>query len=493
MNALREERSVSREWYAVPAGPGLFVASFISLFLELLLIRWVPSVVRIVAYYGNVMLLSSFLGLGCGLLLARRGLRLRRFFPPALLLFGAFLFAVRAVNFQQGVDELRFLFQSGASTTTLPIAVIFICNALVFVPLGELIGVYLGKIHPLKAYSWDLGGAIAGTAAFGLFSYFWFSPIGGLVIVMSAYLIFFCRSAREVFVASTVFAVGLASVAVSSDRASIWSPYSHITIKKYQDEAARVVAPPENLGTMQDPPIYIIQVNHDFYMANETIDVRRYSQPTPHVLNRAEQYLMPHLIRADAKDVLIVGSGGGVDIEAALLSGASRIDAVEIDPVVIDLGRKYNASHSYLNPRVFVHNTDARAFFKQSARQYDMVVFGFLDSQGLFSHMSNIRLDGYVYTRESFREAFGLLRDGGLLSVSFFQREKCGSSIAWYRWLRPPQASGLWFIITPAARSWFWPERDSFFIRPNGSSASGASSSSPPARRRRWTTGRIST
>jgi len=49
-----------------------------------------------------------------------------------------------------------------------------------------------------------------------------------------------------------------------------------------------------------------------------------------------------------------------------------------------------------------------------------MVVFGLLDSQSLFSQMSNIRLDGYVYTRESFREAFNLLRQGGMLSISFY-------------------------------------------------------------------------
>ena len=49
-------------WISHP-GLGLFLASFLSLFLELLLIRWVPSIIRIVAYYGNLMLLSAFLGL----------------------------------------------------------------------------------------------------------------------------------------------------------------------------------------------------------------------------------------------------------------------------------------------------------------------------------------------------------------------------------------------------------------------------------------------
>jgi predicted membrane-bound spermidine synthase len=75
---------------------------------------------------------------------------------------------------------------------------------------------------------------------------------------------------------------------------------------------------------------------------------------------------------------------------------------------------------------VTLFNTDARAFFRRTSRQYDMVIFGFLDSQSLFSQMSNIRLDGYVYTRESFWEAFGLLRDSGLMSIAFSRRAKFG-------------------------------------------------------------------
>jgi hypothetical protein len=410
--------------FVFPPGVGLFFASFISLFLELLLIRWVPSIIRVIAYYGNLMLLSSFLGLGCGVLISHRLSALRRWFPAALVLFGAFLVMIREIPFHQGPDELRFLFQTGVGTTTLPIAFIFICNALVFVPLGDLIGAYFMKLAPLKAYSWDLGGAIAGTAVFGIFSYLWFSPVVGLFIVMAVFLIFHCRSKREALTGAVFFAVGVAGLSVWSDRAAIWSPYSHITVKSDVIDGREVLAPPENLSTMKDPPFYTVQVNHDFYMWDGSIDLRRYSIPSELVRNHAEQYLLPHLVRPGAKDVLVVGSGGGVDVEAALLSGVNRVDAVEIDPVIIQLGRKYNASRSYDDKRVYVHNTDARGYFKKTQARYDMVVFGFLDSQSLFSQMSNIRLDGYVYTRESFREAFGLLNDRGLLSVSFFSSGK---------------------------------------------------------------------
>lgn len=408
-----------RCWISHP-GLGLFLASFLSLFLELLLIRWVPSIIRIVAYYGNLMLLSAFLGLGCGMLLARRRLGLHRWFAPFLLLLVLFVSAIKGVQFHQGPDELRYLFMSAPSTTTFPIVILFVLNASVFVPLGDLIGSYFERMSPLPAYSWDLGGAITGTVLFGLFSYLWFSPILGFIITMTAYLIY-CRGRLQFTIMGVLFMVSLAIMVFGMDHTAIWSPYNHITVKEVEPNGRQkpASAPVSNIGTLQDPPSYIVQVNRDYYMWNGTIDRRRYTEPPRHSLNLAEQYTLPHVIRPGGKDVLVVGSGGGVDVEAALLSSAERVDAVEIDPVITQMGHQYNASQSYKDPRVSIYNTDARAFFKQTGKKYDMVVFGFLDSQGLFSQMSNIRLDSYVYTRESFREAFGLLREGGLLSITF--------------------------------------------------------------------------
>src|SRR3970040_3096770 len=111
-------------WISHP-GLGLFLSSFLSLFLELLLIRWVPSIIRVVAYYGNLMLLSAFLGLGCGALLTRRGLRLHRWFAPFLLLLVFFVSAIKGMDFRQGPDELRYLLMSARSTTIFPIVIVF--------------------------------------------------------------------------------------------------------------------------------------------------------------------------------------------------------------------------------------------------------------------------------------------------------------------------------------------------------------------------------
>ena len=73
----------------------LFAVSFLALFLELMLIRWVPAVAKIVAYYANLMLISSFLGLGMGAMVARRGWRLFRWFPALLAVTVGFLLLSR--------------------------------------------------------------------------------------------------------------------------------------------------------------------------------------------------------------------------------------------------------------------------------------------------------------------------------------------------------------------------------------------------------------
>src|SRR5262245_51774157 len=56
----------------------LFVASFLVLFLETALIRWMPAYVRLLAYFSNFILLASFLGIGIGCLLAAPGVPSRR-------------------------------------------------------------------------------------------------------------------------------------------------------------------------------------------------------------------------------------------------------------------------------------------------------------------------------------------------------------------------------------------------------------------------------
>ncbi len=66
-------------------------------------------------------------------------------------------------------------------------------------------------------------------------------------------------------------------------------------------------------------------------------------------------YFLPHLLNRDAgskpfKDVLIIGAGSGNDVAAALAQGAGHVDAVEIDPVINELGRHLSSQPAVQRP-----------------------------------------------------------------------------------------------------------------------------------------------
>jgi spermidine synthase len=128
-------------------------------------------------------------------------------------------------------------------------------------------------------------------------------------------------------------------------------------------------------------------------------------------------YLQPYKLLDHIDTALVVGAGSGNDLSVLLMRGAKYIDAVEIDPMIAEIGSDVHPMQPYADPRVHLHVNDARAFLRTTQKKYDLIVFGTLDSQTLLSGMSSVRLDNYVYTVESFRAARAALAPGGSLFV----------------------------------------------------------------------------
>jgi len=219
-----------------------------------------------------------------------------------------------------------------------------------------------------------------------------------------------------------ILALALIAVYFSVSPNAIWSPYYYITIVLQGDKrgSTPLREPQPGLRAMPNPPIYYVRVNHYYLQEDGTFDPSRYSsEKRPEILDELVQYDLPYALAPAHRRVLALGAGGGTDTQIAVLNGAEEVDAVEIDPVLVKLSDRFNASAIYENPKVHVHVDDARAFLRQSRGGYDMVIFSYLDSQTLFSSMSNIRLDGYIYTVQSIQSAFRLLNNNGVLSISF--------------------------------------------------------------------------
>src|SRR6476659_3294755 len=173
----------------------LVLTSGTLLFVELLLIRWIPSEVRYIGFFSNFLLMASFLGIGIGLLLGRRReLNTVAIFPILLLAVVALISKLDLSVQVRSTDELFFgLAESSAADVNflvLPIvfALVTALMASLAIPLGPL----LRSMPPLRAYAWDITGSMLGIAGFTLLSaagtppIVWFGAASGLVLLLLA-------------------------------------------------------------------------------------------------------------------------------------------------------------------------------------------------------------------------------------------------------------------------------------------------------------------
>ena len=141
----------------------LFLISFSLLFQELVLIRWVGQQIRVLAYFPNIILISSFLGLGIGCL--RSGKKdLFDAWPTALtvvVLVTGVLSRVVFTNRSPSEHLWLLYYDLGPNAPVVhsidvPIAAIFLFSTLSFVSLGQALANQLTECRRLKSPLWGL-------------------------------------------------------------------------------------------------------------------------------------------------------------------------------------------------------------------------------------------------------------------------------------------------------------------------------------------------
>ena len=405
MSVLRERRF----W-------DLFAASFGALFFELLLVRWLPTEIYYLGYYKNCILFATFLGYGIGCATHYRFDRLIPHFalslPVLVLVVGVVEDSIRILPWKTGEFLWLHSMPAGVEVPILVfLLVTFAVAALLMVPLGYLVGKNLGRFSPIPAYSINVGASLLGVGCFLILGHLRLGPVIWFGILFLPILFFTRQSRRGLAATAVAFAAVVALLLHAHSPSDYWSPYHKI-----------------NLWGEPHPLINasLLSTNNNGHQTLYDLSPARLAQRgrggralwIP-VVDHLYEYESAYSL-IEPRSVLIVGGGTGNEAAAALRRGVERVDVVEIDPVIIELGRRHHPERPYDSPRVTLITDDARHYMATTAERYDLIIFGFLDSTSHLSSFSHIRLDNYVYTVESLQRARTLLKPDGLLQVTYF-------------------------------------------------------------------------
>ncbi len=383
----------------------LFMTSGLLLFLELALIRFIPSQITYFGYYANYILLASFVGIGVGTLLASRRFSFQTIFP-CLLLAVVLVCMFFSFTVAPGVNgEIRFT--SSTEGYILPdyllVPAIFLIVALTFASVGQYLGRLLDLGKPLVVYTWDILGSLAGIAIFTLFSYLQTPPWMWFIVVVCLATAMPWPARRIFRVFAVIFFIMVVALSVQAGKSQRWSPYQKVTTTPvYENSVPRTLSgyrlSVNNIGHQEI--IRDFSSLHWFY-------AYPYRAPSNATFNRA----------------LIIGAGTGNDVAVALAHGVKHVDAVEIDPVLFDIGKKIHPNKPYDDPRVTVYVDDGRAFLQKTKSTYDLIIYALPDSLVLAASHGNLRLESYLFTLESFAAAKKHLAPDGLFALYNFYRQ----------------------------------------------------------------------
>ena len=404
----------------------LMMVSFLSLFVEMLMIRWVSSEIRIFAYFKNFVLVACFLGFGLGCFLCRRRLQLSAMIAPLLLL--TVILKSPLSPLRRTMSALPHLLGGGvevhvwgvpAAPTSwtgmfLAIAVIvplFAVIATIFIPFGQLVGWQLENAsNGVAAYSVNVLASLAGIAAFTLLCFLYQPPwVWFLVAGIFSLLVFWRHPAgRKALGATFLACIVLLAIPDYRNATTYWSPYQKLVLQPlYRNGQIATYSLTTNDAWYQK----VVNLSPAFVQSHA-------AEFRDHPVEW-NSYNLPYRFYPAPQSVLVLGSGMGNDVAAALRNGAGRVVAVEIDPLILQLGRELHFEHPYQSPRTQVVVNDARSYIQNSHDQFDLIVFSLLDSHTTVSHFTNIRIDNYVYTREALQRAKRLLKPDGLFIVKF--------------------------------------------------------------------------
>jgi hypothetical protein len=140
----------------------------------------------------------------------------------------------------------------------------------------------------------------------------------------------------------------------------------------------------------------------------------------------------PYVIKS-APDTFVAQLSGGIPVAVALRAGSAHVTAAEANPQIL----KAFASKAVAdftgdiihNPKLEIVGQEGRLWLPSSGRKFDVVDLSLGDGAGLSSPGGFAISEKYAFTREAMAAYMGALKDGGVLSVTLWNKEDPPKSI----------------------------------------------------------------
>jgi len=279
-----------------------------------------------------------------------------------------------------------------------------------FVLISQRTAKIFAYFPPLKAYTLDIAGSCCGILCFMLMSWLKIPAYEWFILLIPLFVIAFDKTTSINRVLFYIPLIAVMSIVCYQNlyffarpdnyelHTTTWSPYQRIDF---------IISPGDHRS------ISVNGINHQTLLDSQRIE--------------HSFYKLPYLTRKETgkpayEKILIIGAGAGNDTAAALTSGATHIDAVEIDPSIAELGRKYHPAMPYQNKSVNLIIDDGRSFMTNTKQRYDLIIFALTDSLIKASPLAQLRLENYLFTKQSVQRACSLLnKDGDVVFYNYYR------------------------------------------------------------------------
>jgi hypothetical protein len=194
-----------------------------------------------------------------------------------------------------------------------------------------------------------------------------------------------------------------------------WNAFSHVTI--YEN--------PEHHGLWAVPGTYRGVLPRTIGMAIDAWAITPIVERRPghdhHPFLAAYPPTLFYELMQPGFRVLVIGAGGGIDVQAALAAGAGHVTAVEINPLIVDAVRGRFADFCgdlYRDPRVEVVVAEGRHFLERDQRRYDLIVMSGVDTFAATEAGAFALSENHLYTVEGLAACLRRLEPGGMLGIT---------------------------------------------------------------------------